>query len=456
MLTHLQPTVEDLPSPHPALVVLEWAAITLMLPLLGLWYHRADPFFLHASFPWLMLAPLLLGLRYGFASGLGSAAALSVLIYVAFRLGRPEVPHFPGSLALGLLLTGMLAGEFCDMWHRRLHRLSELNFHHHLRVQKFTRSYQLLALSHERLERAVLANTRSLRETITYLRERVLTVDPDSPDKSELHHLLMEVLGSFGWLQVAALYRVDDYNILIPQVVAKLGNPKPVPIDAPLLVEALKTKQLTCIRPDSAAPPRPAAGALMEESGPVRISEALLAVIPLVDVHGKMWGVVTVQALPFVALSRDHLNLLAMLGGHMGDLLALAAGGGAYEFHTCLMRSHKNAREHRLAATLLGLVVDPAAAPPTLWSELLEQHRILDQQWLARSKKDHRVLFLVMPLTDVEGVRGFLQRLEVWANHRFGKPLGELGVRSHYIELGESESAQAQLDALKERCEIHG
>ena len=29
----------------------------------------------------------------------------------------------------------------------------------------------------------------------------------------------------------------------------------------------------------------------------MRISEALLAVIPLVDVHGKMWGVVTVQAL---------------------------------------------------------------------------------------------------------------------------------------------------------------
>ena len=57
MLTHLHPTVEDLPSPHPALVVLEWAALTLLLPLLGLWYHRADPFFLQASFPWLMLAP---------------------------------------------------------------------------------------------------------------------------------------------------------------------------------------------------------------------------------------------------------------------------------------------------------------------------------------------------------------------------------------------------------------
>ncbi len=454
-LNHLQTTVEDLPSPHPVLVILEGVAITLLLPLLGLWYHRDDPFFLQASFPWLALAPLLLGLRYGFALGLGSAASLSVLMYLMFRLGRPEVPAFPGSLVLGLLLTGMLAGEFCDMWHRRLHRLAELNYHHRLRVQKFTRSYQLLSLSHERLERAVLANTRSLRETITYLRERVLTAESDAPDRGDLHHLLMEVLGSFGWLQVAALYRVDEYGIFIPQVVAKLGNPRPVPIDAPLLVKALKSGQLTCVRPDDAAAEQPSGGAINEESGLVRISEALLAVIPLVDVHGRMWGVVTVQAMPFVALSRDHLNLLAVLGGHMGDLMALAAGGGAYQFHTGLLRSHKNAAEHGLPAMLLGVVVDSQKAPPELWNELLEQHRILDQQWLLRNRNGHRVLMLVMPLTSAEGVRGFLQRLESWVGKRFGLPLHELGVRTHHAALGGVTPPQTQLQALKEACEIH-
>lgn len=455
MLTHMQTTVEDLPSPHPALVILEGVAITLLLPLLGLWYHRYDPFFLHASFPWLVLAPLLLGLRYGFALGLGSSASLSVVMYVLFRLGRPEVPMFPGSLVLGLLLTGMLAGEFCDMWHRRLHRLAELNYHHRLRVQKFTRSYQLLSLSHERLERAVLANTRSLRETITYLRERVLNLEPESVDSSDLHHLLMEVLGSFGWLQVAALYRVDEYGIFIPQVVAKLGNPRPVMIDAPLLVEALRTKQLTCIRPDDAAVSQSPASPLTEETGPLHISETLLAVLPLVDVHGRMWAVVTVQAMPFVALSRDHLNLLAVLGGHMGDLMALAAGGGAYQFHTGLLRSHKNAVEHNLPAMLLGAVVDPAKAPPELWGELLEQHRILDQQWLLKNRHGHRVLLLVMPLTNAEGVRGFLQRLESWASKRFGLPLGELGVRTHHAALGGMTPAEETLQTLKEACEIH-
>lgn len=454
-LNHLQTTVEDLPSPHPGLVILEGVAITLILPLLGLWYHRYDPFFLQASFPWLLLAPLLLGLRYGFALGLGSAAALNVLMYLMVGLGRPEVPSFPGSLALGLLLTGMLAGEFCDMWHRRLHRLAELNYHHRLRVQKFTRSYQLLSLSHERLERAVLANTRSLRETITYLRERVLTAEPDSTDRGELHRLLMEVLGSFGWLQVAALYQVDEYDILIPQVVAKLGNPRPVPIDAPLLVQALKTKQLTCVRPDDAAATQAPTGPLTDESGPVRISEALLAVIPLVDVHGRMWGVVTVQAMPFVALSRDHLNLLAVLGGHMGDLLALAAGGGAYQFHTGLLRSHKNAAEHGLPATLFGVVVDSQKAPPELWNELLEQHRILDQQWLMRNRNGHHVLLLVMPLTSAEGARGFLQRLESWAGKRFGLPLSELGVHTHHAALGGTTAPEAQLQTMKEACEIH-
>ncbi len=86
----------------------------------------------------------------------------------------------------------------------------------------------------------------------------------------------------------------------------------------------------------------------------------MLAVLPFVDVQGRVWGVVTVQAMPFEALSVEHLHLLAVLGGQMGDLLALGSKEGLHRFRVSLLRSRGDARAHNLAAMLVGFVVDPA------------------------------------------------------------------------------------------------
>ena len=448
MLKHLQAHADELASPRPLLALCEVAVLTCILPALGLWQNRQDPFFLHGGFPWLVLPPLITSLRYGFAHGLGSAATLCLVLLAFARRHHPAVPAFPGSLAIGLLLTAMITGEFRDMWQRKLHRLHELSEYHQVLLQKFSRSYHLLATSHDRLERRVLANTRSLRETMTYLRERALSVAPSSPDGSELAHLMIEVLGSFGLLQVAALYRVDEHGILVPQVVAKLGNPKADPLSDPLIEEALRTKQLTCLRPEDTGP-------RSEDSEPIRMSKALLAALPLVDVHGRVWALVTVQQMPFMALSQDHLNLLAVIGGHMGDLMALVAGG-TVQFHTSLLRTHSDARQHKLPGMLLGFVVNPAVAPPTLLGGLLEQHRVLDQQWLTRNQQGHSVLLMVVPLTDIEGARGLVQRLEDFCEQRYGKSLSAAGVQIHQVALDGSGEPHEKLHELKEACEIHG
>jgi hypothetical protein len=160
--------------------------------------------------------------------------------------------------------------------------------------------------------------------------------------------------------------------------------------------------------------------------------------------------------MPFEALSRGHLNLLAVLGGQMGDLLALGMGGGMYQFHTSLLRSHSDARRHQLAAMLLSLVVDTTQAPPLLWSTLLEQHRGLDQQWLTHNRDGHRVLLMVMPLTDSDGARGYLQRLNVWCEQTHGMSLTAAGVRVHQVALDGIGLARDRLQALREKCGIDG
>ncbi|MBL9007042.1 MAG: hypothetical protein JNJ46_22485 [Myxococcales bacterium] len=457
ILKPLQTTLEDLAIQRPWLVWVEVVVITLVLPVVGWWRQPQDPFFLQAHFPWLVLAPLLLGLRYGFIQALGSVAVMSVLMSLALHWGYLGVASFPGSLTLGLLLVGMLAGEFCDMWHRRLHRLSEINSYQHTLVQKFTRSYHLLALSHGQLERRMLANTRSLRETMTYLRQRAQAVDTDASDDHELHHLMMEVLSSFGSVQVAALYRVDEYGILIPNIVARLGNPEPIRIGDPMVVQAMQEKRLICIRPHETvlAAPSSAKVEVGTTAGAPLHSKMLLAVLPLTDVWSRTWGVVTIQALPFEALNRDHLALLAVLGGQMGDLLALGAAGSMVQFHACLLRSQHDARCFNLPAMLIGIAVDQNLSPPSLFSEILDQHRGLDQQWLMHNAQGHRVLLTVLPLTDAEASRGFVQRLEVWCQTTYGKPLADCGVRVRQVALDGEGAAQDKLRTLQKACDIH-
>ena len=143
----------------------------VVAPALGLWQNRQDPFFLHGGFPWLVLPPLITSLRYGFAHGLGSAATLCLVLLAFARRHHPAVPAFPGSLAIGLLLTAMITGEFRDMWQRKLHRLHELSEYHQVLLQKFSRSYHLLATSHDRLERRVrqVAHSHGRRSLVTRL-----------------------------------------------------------------------------------------------------------------------------------------------------------------------------------------------------------------------------------------------------------------------------------------------
>src|SRR4051812_30637690 len=105
--------VENSATSRPFLVLLEVSAATLLLLVLGYCTHRPDPFFLYASFPWLELVPLLVGLRHGVAYGVGSALLLDFLFYGFWRC-HVAVPSFPVGLAIGLVLIAIVAGEFHD------------------------------------------------------------------------------------------------------------------------------------------------------------------------------------------------------------------------------------------------------------------------------------------------------------------------------------------------------
>jgi len=151
-----------------------------LVPLVGLVVHRDDPLFVRAAFPWGLLVPALVALRYGFAPGFVAAAGSVFLMVAAWRQLVPlrfPLQQFPAELAVGTILVTMLAGEFCDAWTRRLAALERAEAHGRRRFEGFARAYQVLRLSHEELEARASTRTASLREGLRAVREMGELVD---------------------------------------------------------------------------------------------------------------------------------------------------------------------------------------------------------------------------------------------------------------------------------------
>ena len=78
---------------------IETALLVLLVPALGLWLNPSDPLFVRSAFPWAVLAPLLAGLRYGFAPGFAAAAALALATIAAWKGTLPL--QVPGRRSVG-------------------------------------------------------------------------------------------------------------------------------------------------------------------------------------------------------------------------------------------------------------------------------------------------------------------------------------------------------------------
>ena len=156
---------------------LETLALTAVVVAASFFTQQQDPFRLAGGFPWPVLAPLLAGLRYGFVYAFVSALLILAALGVAINQQWQATPGFPLPWAIGVVVVGMVAGEFRDMWGRRLHRLEGAYQYRAERLEEFTRSYQLLRLSHDRLEQTVANSGFSLREGIMRLKSGLDTVD---------------------------------------------------------------------------------------------------------------------------------------------------------------------------------------------------------------------------------------------------------------------------------------
>jgi hypothetical protein len=297
---------------RPIQAVIETIVITTLVPAIGFLANPGDPFYLSSGFPWLAMAPLLIGLRHGSTLGLASAVALDIGLAVAWRTQVVELQDFPGDALIGLLALAMLCGLFSDAWKREIRRLNAAFREMRGQVDQLSRYNFLLELSHERFEAQLARPVPSLHKALTAARAIASGASTASLDL--LGRSMVEVFASYCMVEDAALVAVIA-GVPAGAPAATHGNPAAFRPDDPLVVAALRSGRLAYVprieRSESATP----------EDSP------WLLVLPLVDTTGRPQAVLCVRSIPFFAFERQNLGTLATLGGHFADLIAL--GGDA-------------------------------------------------------------------------------------------------------------------------------
>ncbi len=374
---------------------------------LGWWFSPDDPLQVNATFPWVIVAPLLLGMRYGFVRGLASAALLVAALF-AFRVqGVEAYAQVPAAFIVGVLLCAMLVGEFRDIWERRLERLELANEYRQLRLDEFTRAHHILRISHDRLEQRVAGNDQSLRSSLLGLRQLLRELPSEEAPLDALAETVLALLAQYGSLRIAGLYRVRHDRTPEPQPLATLGEMPALDADDLLVRTCLERGELVSVRQE------------LLERGEQRAHSALQVCVPLVDTDGRILALLAVEQMPFFVFNERTFSLLAILAGHIADLLqsdrrALQlADIDAQRFSQYLKRSLLDARDHGLPACLYAFELTDARYGEEVQRLLEGSQRGLDVQLRLRNDEGRRVLLVLLPLTSAEGSQGYLQRLSL-------------------------------------------
>jgi len=406
-------------KPGHSLPWLETVGLSLVVPALGLGLHSTDPLCLVSGFPWPAFIPLLIGLRHGLYCSLASTAIMGLWALAAWQQDVPAGAAFPSAYLVGLLGLSLVSGEYRAHWERTVSRLDGSERYHRIRLEQFAKTYHILKTSHDNLEQQISASTRSLRGALSDLQKYVFALDPASEGALKgAAGGILQLFCDYGTLQIAALWEIREDGSLADRAAAKVGMPRPLEREDPILKAALESRRAVAFAP----------GTLAQGGG-------ILAAVPIVDIAGRVHGVVTIDELPFVALRTANLNLLSVLGGYVADFLSRCPGvcaagstNASQIFHEAVRRAVMDARHYRVPAMLLGLSLSVDYARPEFIDKVVLNCRGLDRVWVADRGSQGVVIVKLMPCTDPVGAERYIWRLDRMLKTQWGVPLSADGI----------------------------
>ena len=383
--------------------------------LLGCYVRPEDPLFAGQVFPWSIFAPILTGLRYGFAHGFISAVALHGAAGVYAALTPDAVWPLPFAFTLGLLLCSLIVGEFRDIWEQRIEQLERSNEYRQARMEEFTRSYHVLKISHDELEQEHAGRRTSLRSALLTAREKLADADPERVGEA-----LLDLLSNYASARSATYHRLR-FGILDAEPAAVLGSVSRLSPTDSLLVKAIQTGATVSVRPEDTS-----SLAVRGENDPI-------VVIPVVDAYREVRAVVSITQIPFFALTERNLQIATIVASRFGDFLhaherlPAALEDEAYWFLYHALRCLDLTSRHGLQSCLLVCRMTDTIKAPIYIQTILDQSRGLDEALPVKVNGEWYLLML-MPLTTRQGLDRFMLRFDAYLSEIHGVGLVKAGI----------------------------
>jgi polysaccharide biosynthesis protein PelD len=405
--------------------LLETVIISTIVIAAALYFRPGDPLFVTGPFPWILLAPIIMGLFYGLSYGVISLILvfLTLNYFEPSQLIRTDLASF---YLLGCVVVTFVCGEFSSFWRDRLRQIKENNRYIESRMDNLSRAYYTIRLSHDRLEKSLINKPVTLRSALLEVRQNFLQhptpLDPDTVNK------FLELLSQYCSLDKASMYRVKN-NQVQDEMLGQIGAGTTLHKDDPLIRESLEDLETLY-------------HAINETAG-VEQSH-YVAVSPLITSSGECLAILLIEEVSFWALNETTLKTLAMLMTYFADDIIAYKRSVALlkKFPECPleMASELTKLIHlkksiNLDSSLVGFRLDKKYRHYNMAYEMLRQRRGLDFAWQTTVGK-YDALIMLLPLAGPSAVDGYIERMREMLQQQFGiKSLSESGIVIRVINL---------------------
>jgi len=439
-----------------ALRIVETVVFVLAAVLLSRWIAPDDPFGISAQFPWIWLVPAILAMRYGSAIGVTAVATMLAGWYgLSYQSGEnasqavvSAAQAFPQPYFLGGLILTLLCGQFAEVWNARSRRLRAINAYLDERLTMLTKNHFLLRLSHERLEQDLLSKPLTLRESLDRLRSLTLTQTMLDPARMPAGDAFLQIMVQSCQVEAASLYACDATGRVLPDPLASVGKVSEFVGDDPLVKYALEQRKLAHVQTES-----------VNQS--LRNQSRYLVCAPLENFDGKLFGMLLVEKIPFVALNEDTLQLMSVLIDYYADGVEVGTTSRSIlqQLPTCppelavdLVRLHHLKRNTGIDSSLVALVFGDDDLSRDMFDQIRRLKRAADVVWTYKSG-GRNVLMTLLPLAGAAAVDGYLMRVETVSHAQFGNKFLSNYAEAHTAAIGVEDPSRL-LPNLVERCAV--
>ncbi len=397
---------------------LETITIPLVTMALQLWM-APQSLFSAGEFPWVWLAPVLIALRYGLLPGIGSAW---ILVLGFFALSKYEIitSPLPRQQFLGGIILVLICGQFSDLWRRRLNKQQIALEYNEQRLTALTRDFYVTRISHDILEQNLITQPATLRNAFEEL--RTMIENDNASLTGEAAKNLLILLSHYNRLESAALFPVV-HDRPLPHPSATLGLAFELNVEDPLVTTAIEK------RTDAFY----AVSQIISE----KVSD-YLAVIPIESYTGKLYGLLVVADMPFLALNEENLLMMKAILQYFADELSIYEESLPLRKHFphCppafgkeLLKLSRLKRLIDIDSALISITIPPSQKQAALLEVLEKTKRGLDLHWVHSPDSQTIILLKLMPLTSTIGAEGFLHRFSEMLMERFQATPTELSLR---------------------------